>query len=130
MFVLAAVLTASMTLDLDLTALVKRSQKKEPVATCGIVTVGYRFRGKLGQTFRYAGDTYEIPEEGWVELIADRRRTTYAIHGHSLPLDVWPRDPFGFRDVPLPAPIAAMHPSPAQPSSAYQQNTSNEGASK
>jgi hypothetical protein len=37
-------------------------------------------------------------------LIADRRRTTYAIDGKSLPLDVWPRDPFGFRDVPLPSP--------------------------
>jgi hypothetical protein len=107
--VLAAVLTASMNIDLDLSALIRRSQVKEPKVTCGIVTVGYRFRGKSGQTFRYAGDTYEIPEEGWVELIADRRRTTYAIHGHSLPLDVWPRDPFGFRDVPLPAPTTSSN---------------------
>jgi hypothetical protein len=102
--VLAAVLTASMNIDLDLGALIRRTQVKEPKVTCGIVTVGYRFRGKTGQSFRYAGDTYEIPEEGWVELIADRRRTTYAINGHSLPLDVWPRDPFGFRDIPLPTP--------------------------
>jgi hypothetical protein len=102
--VLAAVLTASMNIDLDLGALIRRTQAKEPTVTCGIVTVGYRFRGKVGQSFRYAGDTYEIPEEGSVELIADRRRTTYAINGHSLPLDVWPRDPFGFRDIPLPSP--------------------------
>ncbi|HEV7763903.1 MAG TPA: hypothetical protein VGQ76_02775 [Thermoanaerobaculia bacterium] len=111
MLLLAAVLTASMNIDLDLSTLIKRSQVKEPTVTCGIVTVGYRFRGKPGQTFRYAGDKYEIPEEGSVELIADRRRTTYAIDGKSLPLDVWPRDPFGFRDVPLPsvqAPAAAM----------------------
>jgi hypothetical protein len=107
MLMLAAVLTASMNFDLDLTALIRRSRAKEPVVTCGIVTVGYRFRGKPGQEFRYAGDSYEIPEEGWVELIADRRRTSYAIRGRSLPLDVWPRDPFGFRDIPLPAPDAA-----------------------
>lgn len=109
MILLAAVLTASMTVDLDLTALIKRSQVKEPTVTCGIVTVGYRFRGKPGQEFRYAGDTYEVPEEGWVELIADKRRTTYAINGRSLPLDVWPRDPFGFREIPLPSPTATNH---------------------
>jgi hypothetical protein len=111
MLMLAAVLTASMNIDLDLTALIRRTRVKEPVATCGIVTVGYRFRGKPGQEFRYAGDSYEIPEEGWVELIADRRRTSYAIHGHSLPLDVWPRDPFGFRDIPLPSPDAPTTPN-------------------
>jgi hypothetical protein len=110
MLILAAVLTAS--INLDLTMLIRRA-RQEPVVTCGIVTVGYRFRGKPGQEFRYAGDTYEIPEEGWVELIADRRRTTYAIRGRSLPLDVWPRDPFGFRDIPLPSPDAP-HPSNEQ----------------
>jgi hypothetical protein len=107
MLILAAVLTASMNVDLNLASLIKRSQTKEPAATCGIVTVGYRFRGKPGQEFRYAGDTYEIPREGWVELIADRRRTSYAIHGRSLPLEVWPRDPFGFRDIPLPSPTTS-----------------------
>ena len=104
MFILAAVLTASMNVDLNLAALIRRTQVKEPTVTCGIHTVGYRFRGKPGQKFRYAGDTYEIPEEGWVELIADRRRTTYTIGARSLPLNVWPRDPFGFRDVPMPTP--------------------------
>lgn len=104
MLMLAVVLTASMNVDLNLATLIRRSQPKEPTVTCGIVTVGYRFRGKPGQEFRYAGDKYEIPREGWVELIADRRRTTYAINGRSLPLDVWPRDPFGFRDIPLPSP--------------------------
>jgi len=105
MLLAAAVLTASMNINLDLTALVRRGQATEPSVTCGIVTVGYRFRGKAGQEFRYAGDTYQIPDDGVVELIADKRRTTYAIGGRSLPLDVWPRDPFGFRDIPLPSPV-------------------------
>ena len=100
----AAVLTASININLDLTPIIRRGQAKEPNVTCGIVTVGYRFRGKPGQEFRYAGDTYQIPDDGVVELIADKRRTTYAIQGRSLPLDVWPRDPFGFRDIPLPSP--------------------------
>jgi hypothetical protein len=108
MLIAAMVLTASMNIDLDLTSLIKKSRVKEPTVTCGIVTVGYRFHGKPGQEFRYAGDTYQIPEEGWVELIADRRRTTYAIGGKSLPLDVWPKDPFGFRDVPMPSPNAPI----------------------
>ena len=106
MLVLAALaLTASINVDLNFASLLKRSQAKDPAVTCNIVTVGYRFRGKPGQEFRYAGDSYEIPKEGWVELIADKRRTTYAINGRSLPLDVWPRDPFGFRDIPLPSPV-------------------------
>ena len=117
MLILAAVLTAS--INLDLTSLIRRA-RQEPVVTCGIVTVGYRFRGKPGQQFRYAGDTYEVPEEGWVELIADRRRTTYAIRGRSLPLDVWPRDPFGFRDIPLPSP----DPSPGSPPTSNEQGGS------
>ena len=104
MLLMAAVLTASMNVNLDLGALIKRQQIQEPKATCGIVTVGYRFRGKPGQEFRYAGDTYQIPAEGVVELIADKRRTSYTINSKSLPLDVWPRDAFGFRDVPLPTP--------------------------
>ncbi len=107
MLILAAVLTASMNVDLNLATLIRKSQVKDPAVTCGIVTVGYRFRGKPGQEFRYAGDTYEVPREGWVELIADRRRTTYAINDRTLPLDVWPRDPFGFRDIPLPSPITS-----------------------
>jgi hypothetical protein len=100
----AAVLTASIHVDLDLSRLIHRAQTAAPQATCGITTVGYRFRGKPGQQFRYAGDSYSVPPEGWVELIADRKRSTYAIEGRTLPLDVWPRDQFGFRDIPLPSP--------------------------
>jgi hypothetical protein len=106
MLLLAVVLTASIHVDLDLTALTRRSKHAEPVTVCNISTVGYRFRGTPGQEFRYAGDTYVIPAEGWVELIADRRRTTYAFHGQTLPITESPRDPFGFRDVSLPSPTA------------------------
>lgn len=106
MLLLAAVLTASINIDLDLTSLVHRTNKSEPKATCNISTVGYRFRGKPGQQFRYAGDSYTIPAEGWVELIADRRRTSYAVNGQTLSIADAPRDPFGFRDVPLPSSTA------------------------
>jgi len=106
MLLLAVALTASINIDLDLTALTRRAKKVEPAAVCNISTVGYRFRGKPGQEFRYAGDSYVIPAEGWVELIADRRRTTYAFNGQTLPIAESPRDPFGFRDVSLPSPTA------------------------
>ena len=104
MLALALVLTASINIDIDLSALIHRTATKAPQVTCGISTVGYRFSGKPGQEFRYAGDTYQVPAEGWVELIADKRRTTYSFGGRSLPLDVWPKNQFGFREVPLPSP--------------------------
>jgi hypothetical protein len=106
MILLASVLTAAIAIDIDLGRLFRKSEITAPTVSCGITTVGYRFRGEPGQQFRYAGDTYVVPTEGWVELIADRDRTTYKTAGRTLPLDVWPRDQFGFRDVPLPDPHA------------------------
>jgi hypothetical protein len=106
MILLAAALTASINLEIDLSALVRRGKAQEPVVACGIATVGYRFVGKPGQQFRYAGETYTVPAEGSIELIANRRRTTYAYAGKSLPLEVWPRDQFGLREVPLPSPAS------------------------
>jgi len=103
MILLATILTASISVELDLGALLRRNTVKEPTVTCGISTVGYRFTGRPGQEFRYAGDTYQVPSEGWVELIADKRRTTYSVEGRSLPLEVWPKNQFGFREVPLPS---------------------------
>lgn len=102
MLLAAATLTAALSLEIDLGALFKANRIREPKVTCGIHTVGYRFSGKPGQTFRYAGDTYTIPEEGWIELIADRRNTTYRIHNATLPLDGFPLNQFGFGEVPLP----------------------------
>lgn len=104
MLILATILTASISVELDLGALLRRNTIKEPTVTCGISTVGYRFSGKPGQEFSYAGDTYTVPGEGWVELIADKRKTTYSHAGKSLPLEVWPKNQFGFREVPLPPP--------------------------
>lgn len=108
MILLAAALTAALNVEIDLGALVRRANKVQsaPSVTCNISTVGYRFNGKPGQEFRYAGETWVVPAEGSIELIAAPRRTTYAFDGRSLPLDVWPRDQFGFRDVPLPSPDA------------------------
>jgi hypothetical protein len=101
----AAVLTTSINVEIDLGALLGRAkQVQEPTVTCNISTVGYRFVGKPGQQFRYAGETWTVPGEGSIELIAHPRRTSYAIDGKSLPLEVWPRDQFGFREVPLPSP--------------------------
>jgi len=106
MLILATILTASISVELDLGALLHRKTVQTPSITCGISTVGYRFSGKPGQEFRYAGDTYTVPAEGWVELIADKRRTTYSYASRSLPLEVWPKNQFGFREVPLPSPDA------------------------
>lgn len=103
MFLAAAVLTAAISVDINLASLINGARRAEPAATCNIKTVGWRFHGQPGQAFRYAGDTYHIPAQGWVELIADRRRTTYAFNGQTLSLSEESlRDPFGFRDVTLP----------------------------
>ena len=103
MILAAAILTASINVEIDLGQLFKRSRAaQEPAVVCGISTVGYRFMGQPGQKFHYAGDTYTVANEGFVELIASPRRTTYKFDGRTLPLEVWPRDQFGFREVPLP----------------------------
>jgi len=99
MYLVAVVLTASITVDIDLGRLFRAHAQRAPQVTCGISTVGYRFIGKAGQRFQYAGDSYVIPAEGWIELIADRRHTKYVVDGKSLPADDSPRDQFGFRDV-------------------------------
>jgi hypothetical protein len=105
MLLLAVALSASLNLEIDLGNLVRRANDVQVRGlTCGIATVGYRFVGKPGQVFRYAGETWVVPAEGSIELIAHPRRTTYAFGGRSLPLEVWPRDQFGFREVPLPNP--------------------------
>lgn len=95
--------------DLDLTPLIEalRQRPAYGATACGISTVGYRFVGEAGQRFRYAGDTYEIERDGATELIAARHRKTYAVEGRILPLEVWPRDQFGFREARLPKRTAA-----------------------
>lgn len=72
-----------------------------PVPTCGITTVSYRFVGAPGTPFRYDGTDYVIPASGSIELIAGKKSTEYEHAGRQLPLEVWPRDDFGTRTVPV-----------------------------
>lgn len=104
MLIAAAALTLALNLEIDFTALMKKARKAEVRGlVCGIKTVGYRFVGQPGQTFRYEGDEYVVPAGGAIELIASRRPAAeYEANGRALPLEVWPIDQFGFRTVPLP----------------------------
>ncbi len=97
-------LIAAITLQLDLSTLIHggKSATVAPSATCHISTVSYRFVGEPGTEFRYEGDTWKVPNSGAIELIAGRNTTEYQFAGKSLPLQVWPRDEFGTRTVPLP----------------------------
>ena len=111
---LAAILTLGINVDLDLRALIDLVQRKPaatskaPNATCGIKVVGYRFNGKPGQEVAYAGETYTIPPEGFVELISLPRVKYYVAEGRKLPLEngMSPLDAFSFRWITLPAPPA------------------------
>lgn len=104
MIILAAALTLGINLEIDLGALIQRQNRKTPNVTCGIKTVGYRFTGRPGQQFEYAGETFTIPREGFVEVIALDRVKTYAAGGTRLPLenDLHPLDSFSFRWIALP----------------------------
>jgi hypothetical protein len=105
MFTVAAALTLGISLEIDLTALIRRHEQRSPAVTCGIKVVGYHFAGRPGQQFRYAGETFTIPREGFVEVISLPRVTTYDADGRTLPLEdgVSPLDPFSFRWITLPA---------------------------
>jgi hypothetical protein len=79
------------------------STRSEPQVTCGITTVAYRFAGTPGQAFDYDGETFRIPRDGSITLIAVKGLSSYRVSTHDLPLDVWPLDEFGMRTVPLPS---------------------------
>ena len=104
MLIAAVTLTAAISLEIDLGALIQSNRDRGPRVSCGIRTVGYRFEGEPGQKFRYAGDEYTIPEEGWVELLADRRKTTYLVNKQNIALENLSLNQFGFGVVTLPAP--------------------------
>ncbi|HVR40566.1 MAG TPA: hypothetical protein VMU84_15830 [Thermoanaerobaculia bacterium] len=97
-------IVAALTLKLDLGTLFHRTAEpvRQPSVTCGIKTVSYRFVGAPGTQFRYDGETFTVPASGDIELIAGKRATEYQIAGRTLPLEVWPKDEFGMRTVPLP----------------------------
>jgi hypothetical protein len=97
-------MAAALTLNLDLGGLV--AKRYHPAAevhnlTCHIETVSYKFVGDPGTTFRYDGETWTVPQSGSIELLASRA-DEYQVNGRSLPLNVWPKDAFGMRTVPLP----------------------------
>ena len=93
-------LVAALATQLHFASIFHRAEA--PVAACGITTVSYRFTGAPGAAFRYDGENYVIPASGSIELLASRRTTDYELAGgRHLPLDVWPRDDFGTRIVPV-----------------------------
>ena len=101
MIIAAAILTAAISIDLDLPTLRPQARPDSVTATCNIKTVAYRFRGEAGQKFRYAGDPYAIPAEGVIELLASPRHTTYTLAGSTVAIDGPAADEFGIRDVQL-----------------------------
>jgi hypothetical protein len=103
--ILAAVLTLGINIEIDLGRLVRHYKQKEPVVTCGIKVVGYHISGRPGQQFGYAGETFTIPREGFVEVISLPRVKHYTVDGRKLPLEegVSQLDSFSFRWINLPA---------------------------
>ena len=85
---LAAALTLGINLEIDLGRLLNHYQKrKDPEVTCGIKVVGYHIVGRPGQKFGYARQTFTIPPEGFVEVIALPRVTHYVVGDRKLPLE-------------------------------------------
>jgi hypothetical protein len=94
-------LVAALATQLHFASIFQRAAAAPPAATCAIKTVSYRFVGAPGTAFRYDGENYVIPATGSIELIAGRRASEYELAGRHLPLEVWPRDDFGTRTVPV-----------------------------
>ena len=108
--ILAAVLTLSISSQVDLNALQSRADRSAPTqpgVTCGIKVVGYRITGKPGQEFRYGRWSLTIPPEGYVELIAFPHIKKYSFAGREHTLEEGPLDGFSFRWIALPAPRIA-----------------------
>ena len=103
MIILAAALTLGINLEIDLGALLSRQKRTAVEATCGIKIVGYHFTGKPGQQFDYANETFTIPNEGFVEVVALPKLATYSVGGEKLALDNGtPLDSFSMRWIALP----------------------------
>lgn len=102
---LLSILTAAaISIKIDLVGLIQQRYHPAPQVkslTCHIDTVSYRFVGEPGTEFRYDGDTYRVPAAGSIELISTRAQN-YEVNGRALPLNLWPKDNFGMRTIPLP----------------------------
>jgi hypothetical protein len=102
------VLIAALAININLSSLTHRSATASvPSPTCHISTVSYLFVGEPGTEFTYDGERFVVPATGSVELIAGRHPADVVVAGRHLPLDLWPRDQFGMRTVPLPKPAVA-----------------------
>ena len=66
-------------------------------------TVALHFYGTPGVELEYSGERFTISNRGYVDILYDRRYTTYHVNGVELPVLVWPIDAFGFRGVPVPS---------------------------
>ncbi|MGZ5431951.1 MAG: hypothetical protein ACXW31_00935 [Thermoanaerobaculia bacterium] len=121
MLLAAAILTLGVSIEIDLRALIDLAQRKQqrtsitgPKVTCGIKVVGYHIAGRPGQQFEYAGETFTIPREGFIEVISLPRVHHYSVDGRKLPLEdgVSPLDGFSFRWITLPtSPIRKENPN-------------------
>lgn len=96
------ILAALLSINIDLTAIFDRAPKSAPTPTCHIETVSHKFVGKPGTPFRYQGETFRIPQSGWIELVAQPKATTYEVAGRELPLNVFPKDAFGTETIVIP----------------------------
>lgn len=114
---LLAMPSFAQTIYLDFNAIHYRRQRNQDVKrmqrtyTCGIRTVGWRFIGEPGTQFSIPRRTFlwvtyhrwTIEKDGDIELIRVAGDLDhYRIDGRDLPLNVWPHNQYGFREVPVP----------------------------
>ncbi len=101
---LVTLFAAALTIKVDLLGMIQQRYHAAPEVkslTCHIETTSYRFVGTPGTEFRYDGDSYRVPESGVIELVSSNAKE-YVVNGRTLPLNLWPKDSFGTRTVPLP----------------------------
>jgi hypothetical protein len=103
MMIPTALLAIHLTFDLGPKPAGSRSSKP-PIVTCHKGAVSYKFVGTPGTKFVYAGDSYTLPIEGWIEIVSDPHASDYLLAGNKLPLNVGPLDAFGTRTVSVPMP--------------------------
>lgn len=96
-------LIAALTVSLNIgKVLQKNVPVVEPKPTCHVRVVSHKFVGQPTSVFTFAGEQYEIPATGWIELISEKHVDTYEYNGRTLPLKVFPLDAFGTETIHLP----------------------------
>ncbi len=63
-------------------------------------SISYEYRGTPGTEFNYDGENFRVPDSGVIELVSSKAKD-YVINGRTLPLNLWPKDSFGTRTIPL-----------------------------